>query len=123
LFAWIRATTPFGASVWRVMAQLGSRLFFLVTDTESEVTVEDLINAGTGPSYSTRLGLCRTVVHPFLTKLFQVCGGVRGVKWDSAADPISVRDWIARIAKVLVAMRSQPVAEKVGLGDDHGYAP
>jgi hypothetical protein len=32
VFAWIGCTTPFQESVWKVMAQLGSRLFFLVMD-------------------------------------------------------------------------------------------
>ena len=31
-FAWIGCTTPFNGTVWEVMAQLGSRLFFLVMD-------------------------------------------------------------------------------------------
>jgi hypothetical protein len=50
LFAWIGCTTPLEPKVWRVMAQLGSRLIFLTMDDQPEVTVDDLVESTEGPS-------------------------------------------------------------------------
>jgi hypothetical protein len=93
------------------MAQLGSRLFFLVMDSGAEVTPQDLLESDDGPSYLERLTACKSAVHPFLTALFKADGGVRGVKWTTADDPKPVREWIARLATILAAMRSEPQRE------------
>jgi len=111
LFAWLGCTTPFDPKVWRVMAQLGSRLFFLVMDTQAEVTAEDLVASIEGLSYGERLGQCKKVVHQFITALLETYGGIRGVNWQTDADPKDVRLWIARLAILLAAMRSEPQRE------------
>lgn len=111
MFAWLGCTTPFETVVWRVMAQLGSRLFFLLMDSEVEVTVEDLVASEGAVPYKARLDRVRVALHPFLSALFEDAGGVRGVTWDATADPHDVKTWIARFATVLAAMRSEPVRE------------
>jgi hypothetical protein len=111
VFAWLGCTTPFDAIVWRVMAQLGSRLFFLLMDSDREVSIEDLVGSEGAVPYRARLEQVRVVLHAFLSNLFQTCGGFRGVTWDAAADPHDVKTWIARLAMVLAAMRSEPVRE------------
>lgn len=110
LFAWLGCTTPFDAVVWRVMANLGSRLFFLLMDSDVEVTVEDLV-ASDPAVYKAQLDRVRAVLHPFLSALFKEAGGVRGVTWDAAADSADIKRWIARFATVLAAMRSEPARE------------
>ena len=80
LFAWIGCTTPFSSSVWRVMGQLGSRLFFLVMDTVADPTVDDLVQANNqAVPYRDSLRACREAVHSFLDSLFTQQGGVREV--------------------------------------------
>lgn len=111
LFAWLGCTTPFDAKVWRVMAQLGSRLFFLVMDTQTEVTEDDLVASIQGLSYGERLDQCKGVVHRYITALLGTYGGVRGVRWDTRADPRDVHRWIARLVRLLAAMRSEPQRE------------
>jgi len=123
LFAWLGCTTPFDARVWRVMAQLGSRLFFLLMDTQTEVTEEDLVASIEGLSYGERLARCREMVHRCITTLLEGYGGVRGVHWDTKSDPHPVRLWIARLAKLLVAMRSEPQRESNGEHGSTGVAP
>jgi hypothetical protein len=67
LFAWLGATTPFDPIVWKVMAQLGSRMFFLVMDAAAEPTVQDLVSANLQPVvYEEGISQCRAVIHPFL---------------------------------------------------------
>jgi hypothetical protein len=108
LFAWLGCTTPFETKVWRVMAQLGSRLFFLLMDDQAEPTVEDLVALDEERPYRERLALCKTAAEQFLTDLFDAWGGVRGVTWDAHADPEPVRRQIARLATALAVMRSDP---------------
>lgn len=123
LFSWLGCTTPFDAIVWRVMAQLGSRMFFLVMDSDVEVTIEDLVASESAVPYRARLDRVRAALGPFLSALVKEHGGVRGVTWDSNADAPDTKLWIARLASVLAAMRSEPVRE----GDpEHGrfdYSP
>jgi len=123
LFAWLGCTTPFDAKVWKVMAQLGSRLFFLVMDTQAEVTDEDLVASIEGLSYGERLVQCKGVVHGFITALFDTYGGVRGVTWDTKADPLDVHLWIARLAKLLAAMRSEPERDGESGCSGPGFIP
>lgn len=110
MFAWLGCTTPFEPQVWRVMAQLGSRLFFLVMETGRIVTVEELLAGSSGPSYAQRLRLCRAAVHKFLGELFRVHGGMRSVQWEDADEP-NTRLWLVRCAMVLAAMRAVPIEE------------
>jgi hypothetical protein len=114
LFAWLGCTTPFDAKAWKVMAQLGSRLFFLVMDTQAGVTEEDLMESLEGLSYRERLSRCKSFIHQFITALLEIYGGVRKVQWETADDPKDVRLWIARLAKLLAAMRSEPQRESGG---------
>jgi hypothetical protein len=123
LFAWLGCTTPFDAKVWRVMAQLGSRLFFLVMDTDTEVSEDDLLAATEGLPYGARLKASQKSVHAFLTALHDDCGGVRGVTWNDHADPEPVRRWIARLARLLVVIRSEPTRESDPSIDGLGFIP
>lgn len=86
LFAWIGCTTPFEPRVWKIMSQLGSRLFFLVMQAGGKVTEERLMALGNGPSYQERLAACRAAVHVFLKCLFSAHGEVRSVGWPNEGD-------------------------------------
>jgi hypothetical protein len=90
VFAWLGGTTPFEEKVWRVMAQLGSRLFFLAMNSPQRVTVEDLVDSYEEVPYKERLSQCQAAVHHVLTAL--QAQGVRSVSWKSAADPRPIRE-------------------------------
>lgn len=112
LFAWLGCTTPFDTKVWEVMAQLGSRLFFLVMDALSEPTVDELVKAlGQAEAYQLGIQECRQVVHFFLDTLFTRYGGVRGVQWNGKGNPGHVSDAINRLAILLATMRTLGVKE------------
>jgi hypothetical protein len=104
LFAWLGCTTPFDGKVWKLMAQLGSRMFFLAMNSD-EGTEEALLDDYTREPYQDRLEQCRAAVHTYLTRLFDRGGGVRGVSW--GADPQPVLLWIVRCARMLAKMRQE----------------
>src|SRR5262245_44293028 len=70
VFAWIGCTTPLDPKAWRVMAQLGSRLFFFSMDDRPAATDADLMRAEEGTSYRDRLARCREQVGRVLLDVF-----------------------------------------------------
>ena len=107
LFAWIGCTTPFGSSVWKAMAQLGSRLFFLVMDAVAEPTVDDLVQSiNQSVPYQENVKACGAAVRSFLDSLFTRRGGVRGVEWKGENNTPEVIEGIARCASLLAVMRT-----------------
>ena len=115
LFAWIGCTTPFDDRVWEVMAQLGSRLFFLVMDTGTTSTVEDMVKAHSEPlHYNEKVEICKKKVGYFVEALFTWYGGVRKVQWDAQGDPTEVLTRIAQCATLLAVMRT-PIPRDLGV--------
>lgn len=111
IFAWIGATTPIEGPVWKVMAQLGSRMFFLLLDTRgvttSRDTLEDLVSfLHAEVPYSVRVQECKHDVGEFLTHLFAHYQGPRQVEWDQRTNPSSVLKVIGRFAMLLADMRT-----------------
>jgi len=107
LFAWLGATTPFDPIVWKVMAQLGSRMFFLVMDAVAEPTVEELMSVNLQPVvYEQGIRQCRAAIHPFLDELFTSHGGIRGVHWKPEQNPSEVVKGIAQCATLLATLRT-----------------
>jgi hypothetical protein len=107
-----------------VMGQLGSRLFFYVIGDEAEeITVEMLVASEDQGDYSERLAVCKGVVETYLRDLFTRHGGVRSVHWDGKKDPLVVKETIAKLAKLLAEMRSEPTREANPEHDHHGYVP
>ncbi|MDP6495642.1 MAG: hypothetical protein QGI09_09565, partial [Dehalococcoidia bacterium] len=87
LFTWLGATTPLPPRTWRVMAQLGSRLYFWPMPGD-EPTDQELDEAITGEmSYREKLEACQEVVGEFVAELFGWYGGVRSAEWDRLATP------------------------------------
>jgi hypothetical protein len=109
-FAWLGCTTPFPPQVWRVMAQLGSRLFFFRMGDGTDTTVADLVSISSATPYSIRLESCRTAVRRFFGELFWA-HKVRSVPWQPSGDPPQVQEWIARFATLLAEMRSEPAKD------------
>src|SRR5215831_18627898 len=106
LFTWLGCTTPFTDNVWQVMAQLGSRLFFLALDPIASPSVNDLVQTLSQPvPYLDRLEQSKEAVHTFLDALFITYDGVRGVVWDPDAG--GAVQMIARLAELLAVMRSR----------------
>lgn len=107
LFAWLGATTPFDYSVWKVMAQLGSRMFFLVMDAAAEPTVEHLVSANSkSVAYEEGVRRCRSAIQLLLESIFTLHGGFRGLSWKQEENSPEVLGDIARCAKLLALLRT-----------------
>ncbi|HNP84263.1 MAG TPA: hypothetical protein PKN47_22600 [Nitrospira sp.] len=107
VFAWIGATTPLDASVWEIMATLGSRLFFLMLDTEESTSIDDLVaSLCKEVSHADGVEECKTVIEQFLNDLFTRHQGVAGVQWDSSRNKRPVLEGIARFADLMALLRT-----------------
>jgi hypothetical protein len=126
LFSWVGATTPLPPDVWRVMAQLGSRLLFYAMP-DREVTDDELDEALMGTSYRNRVDACQLIVGDFLRDRLQHYGGVRGIQWDCAQDSKPVIDALKHLARLLARLRSFVPRENLALKDciieDPHYQP
>ena len=112
LFVWLGATTPLHPRVWEVMAQLGSRMFFLVMDAVANPTVEDLVAVNLQPEVRQEgVRQCRNVIQPFLGELFTLHGGIRGVHWKPDDNTSNVLTVIAQCASLLAILRTPYDAE------------
>lgn len=108
LFAWLGCTTPLTDTIWGLMAQLGSRLFFFSLDSASEPTEEDLVQSITKDiSYQPMLKECQHCVQDFLKTLFLKSGGVKSVIWVQRKTPVKVARTIAALASMLAKMRTR----------------
>jgi len=115
LFAWLGATTPLPTYVWKVMAQLGSRLFFYAMP-EGSPTIEALV-AGltTDIPYRTKVQCCHAVSRALLeARLTELGGAVRSITWQRTNDPSPVVEEIARWARLLAQLRGV-----VSVAQDH----
>jgi hypothetical protein len=115
LFSWLGCTTPLDGKVWRIMAQLGSRLFFLQLDKPEEQQgmkgmLVQLMASNDGLPYNERLEVCKAVIHCLLSTLFNG-QEVRGIEWDKEQDSPWVQHCLMSLAVLLAYMRSGPSSE------------
>jgi hypothetical protein len=122
LFAWLGATTPLPTATWRIMAQLGSRLFFYAMP---DVEVDDaaLEEALAGASYRGKVAGCRDAARRVLEARLIQLGGVRGVRWDRTGDPPVVRERLKALARLTARLRGIVSVWKDRDGDDLAYTP
>lgn len=122
LFAWLGATTPLPTYVWRVMAQLGSRLSFYAMP-DGDLTDAELDDALAGEPYRRRVEACRNAVGVFLPERFREYGGVRGVRWDRTGDSPVIRDRLKALARLVAKLRGIVSVWKDRDGEDLAYTP
>ena len=104
-FVWLGATTPLPSSTWRVMAQLGSRLFFMPVP-EGEATNDELeeIISGT-ESYANKVSDCTSAVSAVVMGLLPSPEAVRSVKWERGMMPEEVSLLLMRLSRLLARLR------------------
>lgn len=102
LFMLLSASTPIRPRIWKVMGNLGSRLFFLNIDgaEKDETTLANQLK----DSCRDKEILCREATEEFLKTLWNKYP--KGVFWDKEKDDQNLMQTIARLAKILARLRS-----------------
>ena len=102
LFMLLAASTPIPPRVYKIMGNLGSRLFFLSINSH-EKTEEELWTQVTDTGYKEKERECQSTTKNFLYGLWAKYPD--GIAWNKGADDKSVMAIIARSAKLLANLR------------------
>lgn len=102
LFMLLSASTPIRPRIWKVMGNLGSRLFFFNIDgaEKDEIALANQLKT----SCRDKEIVCREATEEFVKTLWSKYP--QGIIWDKEKDDLSFRQIIARLAKVLAKLRS-----------------
>jgi len=104
LFSMIFASTPFQLNVWKAMAGLGHRMYFLALYTPQTTEKEALADV-TGLSFSSKLSICKEATNHFLQKLWKETE--KKVVWDKPKDDKDSLSKIFKLASILCCMRGE----------------
>lgn len=102
LFMMLSASTPIRPHIWKVMGNLGSRLFFLNIGSKGK-DVQTLAKQLEKPCRDNEV-ICRQITTEALKTLWSKYPD--GVTWDVASDDQGLREQIGRIAKTLAKLRA-----------------
>lgn len=102
LFMMLSASTPIRPHIWKVMGNLGSRLFFLNIGSKGK-DVQTLAKQLENPCRDNEV-ICREATTETLKTLWSKYPD--GVTWDVATDSQGLREQIGRIAKTLAKLRA-----------------
>mgnify|MGYP001612401227 CR=1 FL=1 len=102
LFMILAGSTPIPPRVWKMMGNLGSRLFFLNMGVKEKSELE-LAEQLTTLAYKEKEKICRKTTKEFLYTLWNK--HQTGVDWDKTADKQEDKIIIARCAQLLAKLR------------------
>jgi len=102
LFMILAGSTPIPPRVWKMMGNLGSRLFFLNMGVK-EKTEEELAEQLTTVAYKEKEKACRMATRGYLYTLWHK--HPEGVDWDKTADKQEYKIIIVRCAQLLAKLR------------------
>lgn len=102
LFMILAASTPIPPRVWKVMGNLGSRLFFYNINSQDK-SEEQLAHQLGSASYKEKEYICRIAMRDYAYKLWNQHRN--GIVWDKTKDEKEIKLIIARCAKLLAQLR------------------
>lgn len=102
LFMFLAASTPFAPRVWKQMAGMGQRLFFLGLESKRK-TIDELIGQLQGTHYQKKITICREATHEFLKGVWS--SHPEGIAWDGEHDDLESVVTISALADFLSMYR------------------
>lgn len=102
LFMVLAASTPIPPRVWKMMGNLGSRLFFLNMNSKDK-SEDELAEQLGSTAYKTKEKACKTVTKQLLETLWSQYP--EGLDWDNTQDERDLKLIIARCARLLACLR------------------
>jgi hypothetical protein len=102
LFMMIAASTPVPSRVWKIMGNLGSRLFFLKLNLPDK-TEDELAQQLRNKSYKEKEKICQTITSQLIKTLWYK--HAEGIEWDKTKDSHDETVIISRSAILLSKLR------------------
>lgn len=102
LFMMLAASTPMSPKIWKMMGNLGSRLFFLYMNSQTKGE-DELVAQLQSTAFKKKEKYCRKMTQQFLYTLWKK--HKHGIKWDKTKDDVESLRVIARCARLLARLR------------------
>lgn len=118
LFMMLAGSTPLPPKVWKIMGNLGSRLFFLNLNTKEKSEAEMVEQLMTS-TYKKKEDECRLMTRDFLYSLWHKHSN--GVEWDKKNDDGEILKIIIKCAKLLAHLRGTINTSKDNASDSFDY--
>jgi len=120
LFMVLAASTPIQPRVWKVMGNLGSRLFFLNMNSKSK-SDDELADQLGSTTYKDKEMACQLATQQLLQTLWSKYP--KGIKWDSDNDDRELKIVLVRCARLLAHLRGvvNVYTEHYGDGTKYDY--
>jgi hypothetical protein len=113
-FMLMGASTQIRPRIWKIMGNLGSRLFFLNIDSKDKD--EETLALQLENSCRNKEIQCRLATEEFLKTLWSQ--NPEGVAWDLSQDNFEIKKMIARFAKIISKLRGPVNVWRDGYGSD-----
>jgi len=119
-FMWAGAVVDIPYRAWKLMGNLGSRLYFFRVKGR-EIEEDEAINNLIGPTYLEKLEKCKEACERYFKWLV---GREGPIEWNKEKDSVDVRKVIVRVARLLSRLRATVnIWEKEGIeGSEYEYA-
>lgn len=119
LFMFLAASTPISPKVFKLMGNLGSRLFFLNIRSK-EKSEQALARQLVTTPWKKKQAICNEATKGFLTQLWRKYPN--GIEWNSSQDPEELLKIISRCALLLSKLRgSINIWKDDSSGSDYAY--
>jgi hypothetical protein len=102
LFMILGGSTPISSRVWKMMGNLGSRLFFLNLNSPDK-SEEQLAAQLKDRSYKVKERECQRITNDFLHTLWATYP--KGVQWEKSSENFEFLKIVSRCAKMLASLR------------------
>lgn len=102
LFMMLGASTPIPPKVWKLMGNLGSRLFFLGTNSRDK-SEQELVEQVSGTSFKAKEIACQEATRNLIYTLWNTY--IDGIEWDKGSDSKEILTTIVRCSKLLANLR------------------
>ena len=120
LFMILAASTPISPRVWKIMGNLGSRLFFLNMHSRDKLT-DELVGQLKNSAYKKKENVCRSVTKDFVKTLWYKHR--EGVEWDKDNDKEEYLRVIAKCSQMLAKLRGVVNVWKDDFGESSHTTP
>lgn len=102
LFMFVAGSTPIQPRVWKLMGNLGSRMFFLHLNSPDK-TEDELVEQLVSASHKTKEQECQQATKDFLYSIW--AENPLGIKWDKRGEERELLIIVAKCAKLLARLR------------------
>jgi hypothetical protein len=117
VFHWLGAVAFIPHHIWKLLGNMGPRIYFYSFPKEAEKEAKDLAKE-LEEDFKSKTKTCRNAVHIFISELWKNFSPVE--KWEKERDHQSAKEAIGNLSKLLVRLRANIEYQHVEEPDENG---